>query len=164
MTRNGVSANFQYDGLGRRTKAETGGVIRNYHHDRFGRLLFETDGSGVVKASYLYAGAKLIAMVQEQNVYYYHYNQIGSTVALTDSNSALANAYTYDAFGKIMGTLGNVYNPFTYVGSYGVMDDGSGLYFMSQRHYDAETGRFLQRHPPGLPVELTSMLMLPIIR
>jgi RHS repeat-associated protein len=149
ITRNGVSATFQYDGLGRRTRAESGGVIRNYHYDGLGRLLFETDSGGVVKASYLYAGAKLIAMVQGQNVYYYHYNQVGSTVALTDSSGALGNAYAYDAFGKIMGTLGNVYNPFTYVGAYGVVDDGNGLYFMSQRHYDAESGRFLQRDPAG---------------
>jgi len=149
ITRNGVSSTFNYDGLGRRVRGVTAGVIRNYHHDKNGRLLFETDSSGAIKALYLYAGAKLIAMVQGQNVYYYHYNQVASTVALTDSSGALANAYAYDPFGKITGTYGNAYNPFTYVGAYGVMDDGTGLYFMSQRSYDAETGRFLQRDPAG---------------
>jgi RHS repeat-associated protein len=147
ITRYGVASTFVYDGLGRRARGVTAGVTRNYHHDRFGRLLFETDGTGTIIASYLYAGVKLIAMVQGQNVYYYHYNQVNSTVVLTDSSGVLANAYAYDSFGKIAVTIGNVYNPFTYVGAYGVMDDGNGLYFMSQRHYDAETGRFLQRDP-----------------
>jgi hypothetical protein len=30
------------------------------------------------------------------------------------------------------------------------MDDGDGLFFMGHRHYDAATGRFLQRDPVGI--------------
>lgn len=149
ITRNGVTSTFYYNAFGRRVKKVTGGVTRNYHHDKQGRLLFETDSTGAITATYIYAGAKLIAMVQGQNVYYYHYNQINSTLALTDANGAVINAYAYDTFGQITNRSGNIYNPFTYVGANGVVDDGNGLYFMARRHYDANTGRFLQRDPAG---------------
>lgn len=149
ITRNGGSSTFSYDALGRRVKTVTGGVTRNYHHDKQGRLLFETNGAGTIIASYIYAGSKLVAMIQGQSVYYYHYNQIDSTLALTDSTGAVISAYAYDTFGEITNKSGNIYNPFTYVGGRGVMDDGNGLYFMSRRHYDAKTGRFFQRDPAG---------------
>jgi RHS repeat-associated protein len=149
ISSNGVSSTFSYDALGRRVKTVTGTITRSFHHDRQGKVLFETDGAGAITATYIYAGTKLVAMIQGQNVYYYHYNQIDSTLALTGSDGTVVNAYAYDPFGEITNKSGNIYNPFTYVGGRGVMDEGNGLYFMTHRHYDAKTGRFLQRDPAG---------------
>jgi RHS repeat-associated protein len=42
-----------------------------------------------------------------------------------------------------------VANRFKYVGAYGVMDEGSGIYFMKNRYYNATTGRFIQKDPIG---------------
>src|SRR6202035_3133407 len=36
-------------------------------------------------------------------------------------------------------------NPFTWQGQYGVMQEGAGLYYLRNRHYDATAARFLSR-------------------
>ncbi len=40
-------------------------------------------------------------------------------------------------------------NPFKYVGSAGVRDDGNGLLYMRARYYDPEVGRFISKDPIG---------------
>jgi RHS repeat-associated protein len=49
----------------------------------------------------------------------------------------------------VVNRSGSALTPFTYVGAYGVMDEGNGLYFMTNRYYDSVTGRFLQKDPIG---------------
>ena len=54
-------------------------------------------------------------------------------------------AYAYAAFGLVAARTGDGDgNPFTFVGAYGVMDEGDGLYYMRSRYYDAHTARFCQ--------------------
>jgi RHS repeat-associated protein len=149
MSLNGTSTTYTYDGLENRVKATTGSTVRNYHYDHMGRLLFETDNSGYMTAIYVYAGAKLVAIKESGSSYFYHYDKLGNTVALTGSTGAIANAYAYLPFGELANSLGTLYNPFTYVGAYGVMSEGSNIYFMKNRYYDAVSGRFLQKDPLG---------------
>jgi RHS repeat-associated protein len=59
-------------------------------------------------------------------------------------------AYAYTPFGEIAGSIGSLYNPFTYVGEFGVMSEGSNIYYMKNRYYDAATGRFIQKDPIGV--------------
>jgi RHS repeat-associated protein len=40
-------------------------------------------------------------------------------------------------------------NPFKYVGQFGVMDEGNGLFYMRARYYDPEAGRFISKDPIG---------------
>ena len=56
--------------------------------------------------------------------YYYHYDQTGNTIAMTDGGGAVVAAYAYFPFGEITDRSGALANPFTYVGAYGVMDEG----------------------------------------
>jgi len=74
---------------------------------------------------------------------------LGSTIALTDNSGSITDKYAYDDFGRIVNQVGTSENPFKYVGRYGVMDEGNGLYFMRARYYDATVGRFLQKDPIG---------------
>jgi RHS repeat-associated protein len=62
----------------------------------------------------------------------------------------IVNEYAYDEFGNIVGNSETVSNPFKYVGQYGVMDDGNGLYNMRARYYDPQNGRFISEDPIGL--------------
>ncbi|MBI3939539.1 MAG: RHS repeat protein [Acidobacteria bacterium] len=151
IIRNGVTTSFLYDGVGYRTKTVTGSEARNCHFDTYGRLLFETDGAGNVVSYYIYAGARLTAMRLPSGAsYFYHFNNVGSTIALTDGEGSTAAAYSYTPFGEQAKQTGISGNPFTWVGAYGVVDDGDGLLFMKARHYDARSRRFLQRDPIGL--------------
>ncbi len=78
------------------------------------------------------------------------YDAIGSTVAMTDSTGAVVNKYAYGIFGQIIAQGEQVGNSFKYVGAFGVMDEGNGLYYMRARYYDPEVGRFISKDPIGL--------------
>ena len=151
ITRGGTTTSYVYNGVGLRTRAVTGALTTNYYHDLFGKLLFQTDGAGSITAYYIYAGRRLVAMgTPSGGWYFFHYDKTGNTVALTDgATGAVANAYVYTPFGEITRKTGSIANPFTYVGAYGVTDEGGGLYFMKNRCYDAVTGRFMQKDPIG---------------
>jgi len=60
-------------------------------------------------------------------------------------------AYAYTPYGaRAAHSEDTKPNLFTFVGEFGVLDDGDGLYWMKRRWYDARCGCFLQRDPVGL--------------
>ena len=144
-----VAITYTYNALGERTRVVTGGQTRNYRYGPTGRLLFETDGSGQVTVCYIYGGGRLLALGNPSGGYsFYHFDKTGNTVALTDSAGNVSAAYAYLPFGSV-NRSGSVYNPFTFVGAYGVMEDGNGQYFMRNRYYGSGTRRFFQKDPIG---------------
>jgi RHS repeat-associated protein len=88
-------------------------------------------------------------------VYYYHFDGLGSVVALSDVNSVLVERYTYDVFGRpaIRDANGTEIaesafaNPYLFTGR--AYDAETGLYYYRARYYDYATGRFLQADPAG---------------
>jgi RHS repeat-associated protein len=76
--------------------------------------------------------------------YIYLTDAQGSTTALTTISGAVANTYTYDAFGTSV-QVGNVANPFTYTGQF--FDGAAGLFLFPVRAYDPALGRFLSEDP-----------------
>jgi RHS repeat-associated protein len=150
VTRNGVTATYTHNALKQRVRSTIGSQQRNFHHDSHGRLLFETNETGLTTAWYIYSGMRLIAMVATSGEnHYYHFDKTGNTIAMTNSSGAVSRAYAYLPFGEISSSVGTLSNPFTHVGAYGVMDEGDGFYFMRNRYYDARTGRFIQKDPIG---------------
>lgn len=144
-----VESTFSYNLPGQRVKIVRNSSPVNLHPDPRNRLLFETDAADSVTALYIYSGPRPLAMLRGGETYFYHYDQRASTVALTDSAGAVAAAYIHSPFGLELGRSGNVANPFTWLGGLGVMDDGDGIYFMTNRHYDASARRFMQKDPSG---------------
>ena len=82
-------------------------------------------------------------------VYNYHFNAVGSTVAMTDQSQAMVNKYAYDAFGSVANQQETIPQPFTYVGQFGVMREPNGFYYMKARYYDPSVGRFISEDPIG---------------
>ncbi len=82
-------------------------------------------------------------------VYFYHFDRVGSTLALTDKGGAVADAYAYTPYGRLLQHEGDSEQPFTFVGQWGVRQEGASgdIYHMRARYYDAVTARFLTREP-----------------
>lgn len=162
LTRDGVSISYRYDALGNRVQASAGSVTQQYYSTPGGQLLTALDSATGRATHYIHAGSRLIASgSNEQGFVFYHYNQIGSTLALTDQNGAMVGAYAYDPFGQVLAHNGSVDTPFTFVGAYGVMEEPGDIFFMRHRYYDAVTGRFLQRDPIGFGGGQTNLYAYP---
>jgi RHS repeat-associated protein len=146
----GVQSAYIYDAAGNKVRATRGAVTTKYYYDHTGKLLFEADGSGTVLNFYYYQDSRMVAMGSAAGAsYFYHHDKNGNTVAMTDASGTVVNAYAYTPYGEIAGSTETVANRFKYVGGYGVMDEGGGIYFMKNRYYDASAGRFLQKDPIG---------------
>lgn len=130
------------------------GNIRKYGTQRYltdisgiGNVIGEVDASGNITCYYLY-GAGLEARINANgNIHYYVSDFRGSTVAMVDDNAIVTHRYQYDDFGNITKQEETDFNPFRYVGKYGVMYLNDHLYYMRARHYDPTIGRFLSEDP-----------------
>jgi RHS repeat-associated protein len=85
--------------------------------------------------------------------YYYHQNALWSAEAVTNSTGAIAERYSYDAYGlpntgstNSWGTAHSaIGNPWMFTGRQ--VDEETGVYFYRARYYDPLKDRFLQRDP-----------------
>lgn len=97
-------------------------------------------------ADYIY-GNGLEARVKNGKASYYVTDFRGSVVAIVDESGNITHKYQYDEFGKVLQKEEADYNPFQYVGKYGVMVLSDHQYYMRARHYDPTIGRFLSEDP-----------------
>jgi len=98
--------------------------------------------------AYYTQGQGLMSQRRGSSFYFYHYDGLGSTKALTDANQNSQASYSYDAWGNILQTNGTIINPYLYVGELGYYADGdSGMYLLTQRWYNPLVGRFVARDP-----------------
>jgi RHS repeat-associated protein len=82
-------------------------------------------------------------------VYCYHFNATGSTIAVTNASQTVVNKYAYDPFGNVADQVEAVSQPFKFVGQFGVMTEANGFYYMRARYYDPLVGRFISEDPIG---------------
>jgi RHS repeat-associated protein len=150
------------DYLGRRVSRTIYGapnITIKYAYDG-DRIIAEYDGSGTLLRKFVYGPGIdepicLIEVAESNAVYYYHFDGLGSVVALSDVNSVLVERYTYDVFGRptIRDANGTelaesaLANPYLFTGR--AYDAETGLYYYRARYYDYATGRFLQPDPTG---------------
>jgi RHS repeat-associated protein len=78
--------------------------------------------------------------------YYYHYDGLGSIIAISDSGGYIAESYAYDVYGRA-NTTGSVGNSYFFTGRQ--YDNETGLYYYRARYYSPVIGRFLQVDPIG---------------
>lgn len=107
--------------------ARGSGDLRYFVHTPSGELLYMIDAS-------------------TNNRRFYHYDEAGNTMFLTDDAGLVTDSYAYSAYGELLAETGATDHPFTYQGRLGAMREGQ-LYHMRARVYDPETRRFLSRDP-----------------
>jgi len=106
---------------------------------------------GVAMYIYTPAGELLYRVdAASGDAWFYHFDEMGSTRLITDDTGNVVAAYTYDPFGRSLGSWGDLspaLQPFTYRGQAGTMDLGGDVYHMRTRVYDAWTARFISPDP-----------------
>ena len=143
---------YQYDGLGNRVAATHNGTVTQYLNDPsgMGNVEAEFNSSGQLVSHYTYGLDLTSSVPAGGTAAYYNFDAAGNTAQMTNATGSIVNSYTYLPFGEKTASITGVINPFTYVGEFGVMDEGSGLYFMRNRWYSPALGRFVQQDPIGL--------------
>ena len=149
MTKSGVTVEFLYDHNGLRTqkKVTQNGVTTTTNYMLHGKLVTHmTVGSD--KLHFFYDAQNRPAKVSFNGVIYtYIHNLQGDIIGLLDSNGALVVEYKYDAWGKLLSTIGTKattlgkLNSFRYRGY--VYDEESGLYHLQNRYYNPVMKRFI---------------------
>jgi RHS repeat-associated protein len=155
-----VVGQYQYDALSRRVQkiADASGtpVITQYYYDDT-RIVEEQSTSGATEATYVYGNYvdEVLNMNRGGETYYYHQNELWSVEAITNAAGAVAERYSYNAYGlPNTGSINSwgtphsaIGNPWMFTGRQ--FDEETGLYYYRARHYDPVKARFLQRDPLG---------------
>ncbi|WP_349407797.1 polymorphic toxin-type HINT domain-containing protein [Pseudalkalibacillus sp. SCS-8] len=152
-----VVSEYEYDYEGLRTKKVTSQKTEYYYY-MAGELSYITDENNNLKYSFTRTSTnRLVSMTDHTGTspktYEFVMNHRGDVLGLRDTNGTLVVEYEYDAWGNILSKTGSVKlgngkylkdeNPFRYAGD--VYDEETGFYYLKQRYYNPETGRFLTR-------------------
>jgi RHS repeat-associated protein len=138
----GGSVNFKYDPFGRRIQkvSASGTTVYAYDGDN---VIAELDGSGSAVSRYTQGLGidEPLAMSRGGVTSFYHADGLASVTSLTDPSGQVAASYTYDSFGNLTASTGNITNPFRYTAR--ELDLETGLYYYRGRYYASNTGRFV---------------------
>jgi len=143
---------YTYDPAGRRIKKNVvGSYIVKYVYDG-GHLIAEYDVTGLLR-KYIY-GTRfdepvcMIDVADSNAVYYYHFDGLGSVVALSNSNGDSCQSYEYSVYGQVAASDPNfIANPYMFTGRR--FDIETGLYYYRARYYNPHIGRFMQTDAVG---------------
>ena len=137
-----------YDALGRRVQRRRNGQTTRYVLDLSGSmeniLCEQLIASGTVNC-YVHAGTLSYKVDHTGQVSFYHEDASANVVAMTSATQQVTQRKAYTPYGRTL--AGSDGEQFNFVGSLGVMEDVSGLYFMRARYYGADSARFVSRDP-----------------
>jgi RHS repeat-associated protein len=143
--------NSSYDARNRCVTRTINGVTTFFCYDGW-NLIEERDVSDTQLARYVHGANtdELLARITPTTLSYYHYDALGSVIALTDANGNVTERYCYDVFGTpayrdINGTLvssSSSGNRFLFTGREYL--NNANLYDYRNRTYSPALGRFLQ--------------------
>ncbi len=121
-------------------------------------MLLETDVSNNTQVTYTQTPniyGDLVSQRRSTTTKYYHFDALGSTLALTDTNENVTDTYKYYAFGKSLTSSGVTVNNLRFVGNLGYYNEAAlSLQYLRARYYQPTTGRFISVDPvPGYPLD-----------
>ena len=98
------------------------------------------------ETTYYFYGKGLISQENKTGGYLtYHFNNVGSTMAVTNQKGEVVKEYAYSPYGELLLGESDGSIPFLYNGQFGVTTDANGLYYMRARYYNVDTKRFINQ-------------------
>ena len=140
VTENGTVIKNKYDPLGLRYQKEVNGDTSRYIFDDW-NVIAETNKEGEIKSREV-RGYELLKKETNNKQYYYHQNEHGDIIYLSNVDEEIENSYSYDVFGNIREEKENVENVFKYAGEQ--LDSETQQYYLRARFYNPVVGRFTQ--------------------
>ena len=158
---NGKMAEFEYDCRNRLVSA--GGI--SYEYDAENNRISQTENGAKTEyvvdsnsssltriltvekegdTTYYIYGIGLIAQENGNEYLIYHFNNIGSTEAVTNIDGEIVETFDYGPYGELL-SENKCGIMFLYNGELGVAMDSNGLYYMRARYYNPEIKRFINQ-------------------
>jgi RHS repeat-associated protein len=149
---------YRYDSLGRRIgkTSEIDGQTEHKHFLWQGLRMLREE-TPWQSSLYIYEPGSYAPLARvdqqegetEQKFYYFHTDQIGTPLEMTDVDGSIVWQATYKAWGEIEALAVNeVEQNLRFQGQY--FDDETGLHYNTFRYYDPQVGRFITQDPIGL--------------
>jgi RHS repeat-associated protein len=144
----GGQISFAYDGLGARISRSRPGELLEYRWNYALTLpsvaVLRKNGSDDQYFVHTPDGRLLFRITSGNMVEFYHYDEMGNTLFLTNSAGSITSTYSYSPYGVVLNGPVDDGNPFVWQGIHGVMKEGDdGLYYVRARYYNGQQGRFL---------------------
>ena len=143
---------YTYDCENTRIATEEDGITTGYVTETGGslsRMLIAYENVGTDKASetHYYYGAEGLSCQNNDSTgqyFAYHYDYIGSTTLITDKVGRIIEKFAYGTYGELLTEVVNNIR-FLYNGSFGVVTDSNGLYYMRACYYNPDIKRFINQ-------------------
>jgi len=159
---------YFYNPLNQLVKVIKGKQIFEYVYDALGRRIVKKDNSEETfflwNGNVLLSESKIdfhkiyifepetflpVAFVQDENIYYYHLDHLGTPQEITNEQGSVVWSARYRAYGSIIKfEVEEVENNLRFQGQY--FDIETGLHYNRFRYYDPILGRFINHDPIGL--------------
>ncbi|MHB8404399.1 MAG: RHS repeat-associated core domain-containing protein [Gammaproteobacteria bacterium] len=142
----GSTGSFVYDALGRRESKTINGTSTNFLYDG---LNLEQELNGTTPTVNYLTGENIdetLSRTDSTGSYSYLTDNLGSTLALTNSAGAIQTSYSYEPYGNTTASGSSSTNALQYTGR---ENDGDGLYYNRARYYSPLYGRFITGDPIG---------------
>jgi RHS repeat-associated protein len=142
---------YKHDVHGQRVEKKVDGYSTRYVYDG-PHVIAEYDGNNNLLRKYIYGPGMdqpicMIEVTDANATYYYHFDDLGSVVALSDSDGDTVQTYEYSVYGEVAVEDANHTNPYMFAGRR--YDIEIGLYYNRARYYNPFMGRFLQTDSIG---------------
>jgi RHS repeat-associated protein len=149
---------YRYDSLGRRVgkTSEIDGQTEHKHFLWQGLRMLREE-TPWQSSLYIYEPGSYAPLARvdqnegetEQKLYYFHTDQIGTPLEMTDVEGQIVWQATYKAWGEIESlSVSEVEQNLRFQGQY--FDEETGLHYNTFRYYDPEVGRFITQDLIGL--------------
>jgi len=104
-----------------------------------------------IKKTYVYEplSFKPVALVQDNEVYHYHLDHLGTPRELTNNEGDIVWKVRYRTWGNVaLKECEEIENNIRFQGQY--FDEETGLHYNRHRYYNPDTGQFISQDPIGL--------------
>jgi RHS repeat-associated protein len=142
----GVSASFQYDGLGRRRAKTISGASTGFLYDGLNTVQELVSGSPSANILSGLGIDEWLTRGDSAGTRHFLTDALGSTLALAYGSGAVQTEYTYEPFGKATASGSSSSNGSQFTGR---ETDGTGLLYYRARYVDATLQRFISEDPLG---------------
>ncbi len=135
-TDTGVLAEYIYNGKGQRSEKwiPSQNKCTIFHYDQNGLLIAESTSAGNIKAEYVYLNGQPLAKIENNNIYYYHNDHLGTPMLMTDGSGNAVWQGEFKPFGEPLSITGSITNNLRFPGQYYDSERVNGQIRQKQRY------------------------------